>query len=364
VAEKTLFGEKPPSMTMPTNAPTAAQRAASAVGRRRRVAAPTAAATAGDPGLVVVLAYDGLALFEFGIATELFGLTRPELGVPWYRFKVASADGAPCRAMGGLEIAVRDGLASLRRARTVVVPGWGVDKPASPALLRALQAAHGRGARFLSICSGAFLLARAGLLDGKQATTHWRYADALRAQFPHVDVVPDVLYVDEGQVITSAGSAAGLDAGLHLIRRDFGSAIANQVARRLVVTPQRSGGQKQFIPAPVYAGASKKFEGVLAWAQAHLEQPLQVKALAQQAAMSERNFLRRFSETTGCAPKAWLQQARMARAKELLETSALPLQQLAERCGYPALETFRAAFRKQVGLAPTAYRARFASKPA
>lgn len=308
---------------------------------------------------MVVLAYDGLALFEFGIATELFGLPRPELGVPWYGFKIANVDSAPCRTLGGLQIAARHGLASLRQAHTIVVPGWGVDKPASPALVRALQAAQHRGARFLSICSGAFLLARAGLLDGKRATTHWRYADALSAQFPQVQVVPDVLYVDEGQVITSAGSAAGLDAGLHLIRRDFGSAIANQVARRLVVTPQRSGGQRQFIPAPVYAGANKKFDGVLAWAQAHLEQPLQVKALADQAAMSERNFLRRFSETTGSAPKAWLQQARMARAKELLEASDLPLQQVAERCGYPALETFRAAFRRQVGLPPTAYRLRF-----
>ncbi len=317
-----------------------------------------------DPGLVVVLAYDGLALFEFGIATELFGLPRPELGVPWYRFKVASVDGAPCRALGGLQIAARDSLASLRQARTIVVPGWGVDKPVPPALLRALQAAAERGARFLSICSGAFLLARAGLLDGKRATTHWRYADALRAQFPQVAVVPDVLYVDEGSVITSAGSAAGLDAGLHLIRRDFGAAIANQVARRLVVTPQRSGGQKQFIPAPVYAGANPKFDGVLAWAQAHLEQPLPVKALAERAAMSERNFLRRFSETTGSAPKTWLQQARMGRAKELLETSDMPLQQVAERCGYPALETFRAAFRKNVGVAPTIYRARFCPVPA
>jgi AraC family transcriptional activator FtrA len=325
--------------------------------RARRAAAP---AVAVDPGLVVVLAYDGLALFEFGIATELFGLPRPELGQPWYRFKVASVDGAPCRALGGLRIAAKDGLASLRQAQTIVVPGWGVDKLAPPALLRAMRAAHARGARFLSICSGAFLLAQAGLLDGKRATTHWRYAEALRTRFPKIDVVPDVLYVDEGNVITSAGSAAGLDAGLHLIRRDFGAAVANQVARRLVITPQRSGGQKQFIPAPVYAGANKKFDGVLDWAQQRLHEPLSVKQLAEQAAMSERNFLRRFSETTGSAPKAWLQQARMARAKELLEGDpALPLAAVAERCGYPALETFRTAFRKNVGLAPTTYRARF-----
>ena len=311
------------------------------------------------PGLVVVLAYDGLALFEFGIATELFGLPRPELGVPWYGIRIANVGEGPCSSLGGVQIATRHGLASLRQARTIVVPGWGVDKQPSPALVRALRAAHARGARFLTICSGAFLLARAGLLDGLRATTHWRYAEALREQFPQVDVVPDVLYVDEGQIITSAGSAAGLDAGLHLIRRDFGSSIANQVARRLVVTPQRSGGQKQFIPAPVYAGANKKFDTVLEWAAQRLDQPLAVKTLADQAAMSERNFLRRFAETTGSTPKAWLQQARMGRAKELLESTALPVVEVAGRCGYQAMETFRFAFRKQVGLSPTAYRLRF-----
>lgn len=311
------------------------------------------------PGLVVALAYDGLALFEFGIATELFGLPRAELGVPWYRFKVANVDTAPCTALGGLRISTRDGLACLRQATTIVVPGWGIDKQPSPALVRALQAAQRRGARFLSICSGAFLLARAGLLDGKRATTHWRYADALQAQFPGVEVVPDVLYVDEGPIITSAGSAAGLDAGLHLIRRDFGAAIANQVARRLVVTPQRSGGQKQFIPAPVYAGANKKFDAVLEWAARRLHQPLPVKTLAGQAAMSERTFLRRFAQTTGTTPKAWLQQARMGRAKELMEATDLTLADIAGRCGYESMETFRFAFRKQVGLSPTAYKLRF-----
>lgn len=312
-----------------------------------------------NPGLVVVLVYDELALFEFGIAAELFGLPRSELGVQWYDFKIANVGDSPCSALGGVHITTRNGLACLRMARTIVVPGWGVTRQPSPALISALKAAYDRGARFLSICSGAFLLARAGLLDGKRATTHWRYTDSLQAQFPKIEMIPDVLYVDEGQIITSAGSAAGIDAGLHLIRRDFGTAVANQVARRLVVTPHRSGGQKQFIPAPIYAGTNKKFDAVLEWALERLHQPLTLRALATRAAMSERNFLRRFAETTGTTPKAWLQQMRIGRARELIESGELSFDQIAEQCGFLSLETFRSAFRREVGVSPSNYRQRF-----
>ncbi|CAN5115883.1 transcriptional regulator FtrA [soil metagenome] len=314
-----------------------------------------------NPGLVVVLAYDNLALFEFGIATELFGLPREELGVRWYDFKIANIEDGPCHALGGLHIATTDGLACIRKARTIVVPGWGSSRIPSTALVRELRSAHDRGARFLTICSGAFLLARAGLLDGKRATTHWHHTAALREQFPDIEVVPDVLYVDEGQIITSAGSAAGIDAGLHLIRRDFGIAIANQVARRLVVTPHRSGGQKQFIPAPIFSGSNKKFDAVFEWAMQRLDQTVSVQAMAAQAAMSERHFLRRFSETTGTTPKAWLQQMRIARAREMIEAGGSGVERIAEHCGFASIETFRVAFRKIVGVPPGSYRQRFAA---
>ncbi|HYD79398.1 MAG TPA: transcriptional regulator FtrA [Paucimonas sp.] len=316
-----------------------------------------------QPGLVVALAYDGLALFEFGIATELFGLPRTDLEIPWYQFKVANVGTEPCGALGGVTLMPSDGIEVIRKAQTIVVPGWGESRVPSAELVRALRAAARRDARFLSICSGVFLLAQAGLLDGKRATTHWRYTESLQRRFPAIEVVPDVLYVDEGQIITSAGSAAGIDAGLHLIRRDFGSAVANQVARRLVVTPHRQGGQKQFVPAPVYAGSNKKFETVLQWALSRLDQPLSVRDLAAHAAMSERHFLRRFSELTGLTPRAWLQQARIGRARELIESSGMSIDRVAEQCGFSSVEAFRVAFRKEVGIAPGSYRARFSQMP-
>ena len=311
------------------------------------------------PGLVVALVYDELCLFEFGIAVELFGLPRPELGIAWYDFKVAGVESKSFAGLGGISVAARGGLALLKRADTIVIPGWNNSSVPSQRLVRELRRAHARGARLMSICSGAFLLGHAGLLDGRRATTHWRYTQVFRRRFPKVELVPDVLYVDEGQIITSAGSAAGIDAGLHLIRRDFGAAVANQVARRLVVTPHRDGGQKQFIPSPVNARENTKFDRVIEWALARLDRPLTLADLASKAAMSDRNFLRRFAETTGTTPKAWLQRARIGRAQELIEVGDAPLDRVAEQCGFASLETFRVAFRRQVGLAPGRYRRRF-----
>ena len=192
---------------------------------------------------VVVLAYDGLCTFEFGVAVEVFGLPRPEMGPDWYRFAVAGLDPGPMRAEGGVRLLADGGLDLLERAGTLVVPGWrGADEPVPEALSTALRAAAARGARILSICSGVFVLAAAGLLDGRRATTHWRHAEALAARHPGIRVTPDVLYVDEGPILTSAGSAAGIYLCLHLVRRDFGPAAANAVARRLVVPPHRDGG--------------------------------------------------------------------------------------------------------------------------
>ena len=211
----------------------------------------------------------------------------------------------------------------------------------------------------LSICSGVFVLAATGLLDGHGATTHWRYTSELAERFPGILVDPDVLYVDSGQLITSAGSAAGIDACLHLVARDFGTQVANCVARRLVMSPQRSGGQAQFIPTPVSPTPRSDLSRVMQWARERLHEPLEVRDLASEAAMSERTFLRRFTEASGQSPKTWLQQQRLGRARELLESSDQNTEQIAERCGYRSVESFRVAFRTVVGVPPSVYRERF-----
>lgn len=308
------------------------------------------------PGSVAILAYDGLCTFEFGIAVEIFGLARPEFDFPWYQHRIVAVDQGPMRATGGIQVLADGGMELLETARTIIIPGWRSRSDPVPAtLLAALRRAHGRGARLVSICSGVFVLAASGLLDGLRATTHWRYTDELSARYPNILVDPDVLYVDAGQLLTSAG----IDACLHLVARDFGTQVANSVARRLVMSPQRTGGQAQFIPAPVSRTPRSDLSRVMQWARERLHEPLEVRDLASQAAMSERTFLRRFSEATGASPKSWLQQQRLARARELLESSRHTTEQIAQQCGYRSVESFRVAFRTVVGLAPSVYRERF-----
>lgn len=312
------------------------------------------------PGLVAILAYDGLCTFEFGIAVEIFGLARPEFDFPWYSHQIAAVDQGPMRAMGGIQVLADGGLELLEQARTIIIPGWRDRNAAVPdALLAALRQAHARGARLLSICSGVFVLAATGLLDGRSATTHWRYTRELAERFPDILVDPDVLYVDSGQLITSAGSAAGIDACLHLVARDFGTQVANSVARRLVMSPQRSGGQAQFIPTPVSPTPRSDLSRVMQWARERLHEPLEVRDLASEAAMSERTFLRRFSEASGQSPKTWLQHERLGLARELLESTDHTTEQIALRCGYRSVESFRVAFRSVVGVPPSVYRERF-----
>ncbi|WP_085728784.1 transcriptional regulator FtrA [Pseudomonas sp. R37(2017)] len=312
------------------------------------------------PGLVAILAYDGLCTFEFGIAVEIFGLPRPEFDFPWYEHRIVAVDQGPMRAMGGIQVLADGGMEMLADARTIIIPGWRDRSATVPAeLIAALRQAHARGARLLSICSGVFVLAATGLLDGRGATTHWRYASELAERFPGILVDPDVLYVDSGQLITSAGSAAGIDACLHLVARDFGTQVANSVARRLVMSPQRSGGQAQFIPTPVSPAPRSDLSRVMQWARERLHEPLEVRDLASKAAMSERTFLRRFTEASGQSPKTWLQHERLGRARELLESSDQNTEQIAERCGYRSVESFRVAFRTVVGVPPSVYRERF-----
>ncbi|CAB4569692.1 MAG: transcriptional regulator FtrA [Actinobacteria bacterium] len=313
---------------------------------------------------VVAVAYDGLCAFEFGIATEVFGLHRPELDVPWYEYRVVAAEPGPLRALGGIRFEASTDLRHVRRAGTVVIPGWkGPDVAPPPALIDALRAAHARGARLLSICSGVYVLAATGLLDGLAATTHWRYADDLARRHPAIDVRPNVLFVDNGQLLTSAGSAAGIDLGLHLVRRDHGSAVAAQVARRLVMPPQRDGGQAQFIrrPVAVQPDADDGVARAMEYALHHLSEPITVGDLARQAHMSVRTFARHFADQTGTTPVAWLVTQRVRTAQELLETTSHPLPTVASLAGFGSVETMRHHLRRQLQTSPSRYRSSFAA---
>jgi AraC family transcriptional regulator, transcriptional activator FtrA len=312
---------------------------------------------------VVALAYDGLCTFEFGVAVEIFGLDRPEMGDDWYSFRVAAIEPGPLRAAGGIRVTTDGGLGLIERAGTIVVPGWrGADEPVPARVIKALRRAHAKGARLLSFCSGVFVLAATGLLDGKRAVTHWRYAERLARAYPRIAVVPDVLYMDEGSVLTAAGSAAGIDLSLHLIRRDWGVAAANSVARRLVVPAHRDGGQAQFIQAPVpNAREGSRIGQVLDRLRAAPAPApdTTVAALAGQAGMSRRTFLRRFKAGTGTTPGAWLANLRLSHARQLLETSRLGLEDVATASGFGSSANLRHHFRRELRLSPSAYRLRF-----
>jgi AraC family transcriptional regulator, transcriptional activator FtrA len=328
---------------------------------------PAKRATPAPPSRrVVVLAYDRLCTFEFGIVVEIFALPRPELAVDdWYRFGVCSLDPGPLKATGGVMVQPTGGLRGLQRAGTIVIPGWrDPDERPPERLLAALRAAHARGARLVTICSGVFVLAAAGLLDGRRATTHWRYVDRLRARYPKIRVEPDVLYVDDGSILTSAGSAAGIDLCLHIVRNDYGAEIANQVARRLIVPPQREGGQSQYIPAPIRAEARHGLSRVLEWAERHLSEPLSVDRLARLAAMSPRTFARRFRDETGTTPHQWLTHQRLLAAQRRLETTQASIDAIAEAVGLQTAATLRLHFRRALRTTPTAYRRRFSVKAA
>lgn len=311
--------------------------------------------------LVVALAYDRLCTFEFGCVTELFALERPELGVDWYRFAVCAGEPGPLRAAGGITVAAPYTLKMLDRADTIVVPGWrDADELPPEALLKRIRLAYQRGARLCSICSGVFVLAAAGVLDGKTVTTHWRYAEALQRRYPQVRVQPDALYIDEGQVITSAGSAAGLDMLLHLVRRDYGGAVANRVAQRLVVAPHREGGQAQFVPRPMLLDDSGRLTRLMDWMRQHPALPHTLRSLAERAAMSPRTLQRQFHDATGMAPYEWLVRERVAAARDMLEAqTALSIGRIAELAGFGSEESMRRHFRRIVLTSPAAYRDKF-----
>ena len=307
--------------------------------------------------LVVAPVYDGLCTFEFAIAAEVFGLARPELGPGWYRFASAAIEPGPLRAHGGLVVTMDGGLELLEQADLIVMAGWkGTQVPVPEELTHRLRRAWERGARLASICSGAFVLAATGLLDGRRAATHWRYAEALQQRHPAIDVDAGVLYVQEERVFTSAGSAAGIDLMLHLVRCDFGVEAATSVARRLVTPLHRSGGQSQFIQRPVPVDHANRLGGVLEQVRADLKASWSVTHMARAAAMSPRTFLRRFTESTAQAPGQWLIAERVAEAQRLLESTSLPVERIAEEVGFGSVQTLRHHFQARLGLAPREYR--------
>ncbi len=309
---------------------------------------------------VAAVVYDNLCTFEFGIAADIFGLARPEMGDDWYSFTSAAVVHGSFRAHGGLRVTSDAGLEALDDAHTIVIPGWrGIDLPIPQELILALRRAHDRGARLASICSGAFVLGATGLLDGRRATTHWRYADALARAFPAVTVDASVLYVDDAPLFTSAGSAAGIDLLLHLVRIDHGPAKANMVARRLVMAPHRQGGQAQFVTSPVAPTQYGRLAPLLDKMRAELRREHRLSDLAEAAGMSKRTFLRRFAEATGTTPGQWLANLRVDRAKQILEEGRQSSKEVALAAGFGSVETLRHHFRKRVGLSPGQYRDRF-----
>ncbi|MFE3387411.1 helix-turn-helix domain-containing protein [Streptomyces anulatus] len=319
--------------------------------------------------VVAVLAFDGMAPFELGVVVEVFGLSRPELGdLPWYELRVCAEEpDRDLRAVGGFTVRVEHGLDALAAADTVIVPGVAeAGAEVSPSLVEALLRAHARGARLVSICSGAFALAATGLLEGRRATTHWRYARTLAERYPGIEVDPDVLYVDNGDVLSSAGSAAGIDLCLYLVRADYGAVVANAVARRFVVPPHREGGQAQFIEAAV-GDIGPEIDGVtqsMNWALRHLRTPLSVSTLARAARMSERSYLRHFARRNGVSPMRWVIAQRVAASLPLLESGEGTVDEVSAAVGFDSTATYRHHFTRQMRTTPTAYRKTFTRAPA
>lgn len=308
---------------------------------------------------VAILSFAQTALFELGCAVELFGLPRPEFA-DWYHAEVVSFDPGPLQATSGLTLLPRH-IQSLDGWDMLVVPGWSTHTAEVPALLRQeILALHARGGRVLSFCSGAFLLAACGLLDDREATTHWRYAEQFQARFPRVRYVNDVLYVYDGRIGCSAGSAAGIDLGIEVIRGDYGYTVANQVARRLVMAAHRSGGQAQFVETPVLR-KPEPLAACLDWAVQNLHKPLNIDTLAARANMSRRSFDRHFRNSLRLTPGQWLTRQRLQLARQLLESSPLPVELIASRTGFATAMSLRHHFREQMGLSPSQYRAQFSS---
>lgn len=307
---------------------------------------------------VVVLAYDGLCTFEFGIASEIFGLPRPEMGSHWFRYGVAGVDDGMMRAAGGIRVISDGGLDLVDGADVVVVPGWrGVDEEVPARITQKLVAAWSRGASLVSICSGVFVLAATGLLNGRRATTHWRYQEALQSRFPLIDVSKSAIYTDDNRLLTSAGSAAGIDVCLHVVRQQFGLRAANSVAQRLVVPAHREGSQAQLLARPVAPEHERgRISALLDQLRSNLDTDLSVLVMAETTNMSERTFRRRFESATGLPPLRWLLKERLSRARELLASTDMSIDEIASSVGLGGAANLRHHFRQQYGFSPRDFR--------
>jgi transcriptional regulator GlxA family with amidase domain len=310
---------------------------------------------------VAVVIQPGFAPFEFGLACEAFGLDRSDDGIPNFDFRIVAPDPGVVPSNIGFSVNVEFGLEAAADVDILVLAPipreqWGA---VDPRVIESVRAAHARGAWLLSVCSGSFVIAASGVLDGKRGTTHWRYADVMARMYPAIEVDPDVLYVQSGNIITSAGTAAGLDACLHLLRQELGSELANRIARRMVVAPQRDGGQAQFIASPIPVDASLSLAPVTEWMLQNLDAELSIDRLAARAHMSPRTFARRFKADLGATPAAWLARQRLLHAQRLLEETDLGLDRIAAECGFGSAAVLRQNFARTMGLTPTAYRARF-----
>jgi len=307
---------------------------------------------------VAVAVLNRTTQFELAVAYEVFGVDRRELTPDWYEFRLVAAEPGEIRTEGGFILDTPYTIAELARADTIIVPACN-DGNGSTELREALRAAHARGARIASICTGAFILAASGLLDGRRATTHWAHAARLAESYPGLDVDPNVLYVEDGNIFTSAGTAAGIDLCLHLVRRDLGSDVANAVARRMVVPPHRDGGQAQFVDAPIARAETDTLGPLLDWALANLEEPLTLDDLARQAHVSTRTLVRRFQAATGTTPLQWLLAQRVRRARHLLEATDEPVERVATMAGFGTAANLRQHFTRALGVAPMSYRRTF-----
>lgn len=306
---------------------------------------------------VAVAVTDGMPVFEIAPPCAVFGIDRPDLVDPWYELRVCAS---PRAQVGGwLRADTPFELDALVTADTVIVPACHDSACPPGELVEAVRAAYDAGARVASICTGSFVLAEAGLLDGRRATTHWMHAQRMARDYPAVTVDPDVLYVDEGRVLSSAGKAAGIDLCIHMVRTDHGSAVANALARRLVVAPHRAGGQAQFIDAPVPEGPREDLGELLSWALANLDRPISVTDLARHSNISDRHLSLRFLAATGTTPLRWLLAQRVQRAQELLEHTDVPIERIAEQTGMGTAATLRRQFQRVVGTPPATYRRTF-----
>lgn len=311
---------------------------------------------------VAVLIYDAVNPFELGVATDIFGFERPELGVRWYRFLICADEPRPIRSSVGLLLTTPYTLEHANTADTIIVPGSRPGMvPVSETLLETLRQSYQRGVRLIALCTGTFLLAAAGLLDGRCVTTHWAWATQLAKQYPQVHVDPRKLYIDDGQILTSAGTTAAIDLSLHVVRQDYGAEIATAIARRMVAPLHREGGQAQYIemPFPPLSLKEEPFDATLAWIIDHLQEQLTVEQMAAQAMMSPRTFARHFQATLGTTPYQWVLRQRIVLAQRWLETTDKTIEEVASRCGFSSATTLRLHFQRLLRIPPQRYRSVF-----